>query len=146
MTPLTKLDQMKALSTQSAKLFNWNSIIECLNLLQVKHNISADLKQHVIMGDQQIITELVEEIYGEYLKLLQRPSSGRRRIASVDRATPLRKSSQHINSQKSYRIRNYSMHDDSNLANSSLVNASQVQRYNPQQTSDLPSSKWIWPT
>lgn len=44
MTPLSRLELLKTINTSASKLYNWNIIIECLNQMRIKHNITADIK------------------------------------------------------------------------------------------------------
>lgn len=83
--PVYSLETLKNVKGSSAKIYNWKVIFKALNQLDVK--IEADSKSMIISGDKEIIVELLENIYKQYLKLSSPPKvKGRKPKLGADGA------------------------------------------------------------
>ncbi|CAG9333687.1 unnamed protein product [Blepharisma stoltei] len=60
-TPIPELNTLKPVTNLSAKLYNWNIIVQALQLLGV--TIDPDTKSLIVAGDREMITEVLEQIY-----------------------------------------------------------------------------------
>ena len=57
----SNLDSLKNFNTSSARIFNWNIVVEAFQKINI--NIDNDFKNFLSSGDTSMIVELIKEIY-----------------------------------------------------------------------------------
>ncbi len=60
------LKQMKDANTPGAKVYNWNIVVEAL--AKMNYRVDADIKALIIAGDEDMILEVLKEVYRFIMK------------------------------------------------------------------------------